>query len=215
MSINKEYIQGLNKKAQELNSNRQMQLGRKESAQQAYDKAVAMYKQQYGVDITPENLQEIYNNVVSELNTQAQELERKIADVDNQANQAVSAPVGGIDTTVPVQPQTVEQPVIHTTVPTDTVGTVQTGAFVQPQAPVQPEPQPQVQPQVAPQQPSPTIDFQSQLSQLAATVQATPVTNPNIPNGDSDIEDTPVSPAGWGTPSSDVNSVFDNILNNK
>lgn len=211
MAIDKQRIQELNKMAVDRNSSRQMQLGRQESAKQAYDKAVSMFEAQYGVKITPENLQEVYNSVVAELTQQAQELERKIADVDNQVSESVNKPLGGIDTTQPVQQvvaQPVAQPVVdsvqHQAQPTaQVVQTTQQSVTAPQEAFTTPNAQ-------ATQEP---LDLNAQLAKLAMTTQATPVVNTSIPT-QADEEEA-VAPSGWGRPSVDVENVFSNILNNK
>lgn len=221
MSVDIKMIEQLNAKAKALNSTRERQLGQQEAARTAYEKAVLVYKQKYGVELDDTNLQQEYDNVKNALVAEYEKLNNLVLSIESgeykndapvavippnpsataQTAQAssVQAPQATPAQTTPVQAtpaQLSQEAIAHTMQATQTQQPPQFGAGVQ------------TVPQDNPVQPNPA-----------------PVQNPSSTPASStegeDISEQPFTPAGWGIPNNQrtanqqqtINQNFQNILN--
>lgn len=78
-----ERIDALNKRARELNAERERAIGRKEALELKLQNLVAKYKQEYGVEVTEENLEEVGNEVMQRYQAKANALDNIIQLADN------------------------------------------------------------------------------------------------------------------------------------
>lgn len=76
-------VERLNKLAAEKNAYRQQLIGKRDAAQQAFDRAVSIYSQKYGVALTLDNLQSEYDKVSSEVEKEYNELLKLVTDIEN------------------------------------------------------------------------------------------------------------------------------------
>lgn len=83
MSIDIQQIELLNKKAQQLNAERQKLLGMQQSAREAFEKAVLLYKKKYGVDLDDTNIQQEYQRVLAKLKEDYENLKNKIIEIES------------------------------------------------------------------------------------------------------------------------------------
>jgi hypothetical protein len=82
MSVNLQMVEELNRKSQQLNAQRQQQIGRQEATRNAYEKAVLAYQQKYGVLITEANLQQECNAVQMQLEKDYNALNESITNIE-------------------------------------------------------------------------------------------------------------------------------------
>lgn len=96
-------VEQLNAKAKALNSQRERLLGQREAAKSAYEKAVLLYKQKYGVELTEENLQSEYNAVKQQLQEEYEKLQALIASIESgeYKKEKTVASAGSVQTSVP------------------------------------------------------------------------------------------------------------------
>lgn len=205
-ALNIEQVEMLNKKAQQLNAQRQQMIGAQESARQTFDKSTFAYKQKYGVTLDDSNLQQEYNTVSTQMQTEYEALNSAILNIESgeYKNQGqVAQPVAQQPVQPPVQqfaqtPPPVNADVLAQINNQQLPPVQQFGGFAQP--PVSPIQQPVVP--VAPTQTTfvPPI-VPTQHAQSAQDVQPT-----------EDVSEQAFAPAGWGAPAQDVNQNFNNIL---
>lgn len=211
MSVNIQMVEQLNKKAQQLNANRQKLIGMKESAKAAYDKAVFAYKQKYGVDLDDTNLQQEYDAVSAQLQAEYEELNKLILSIESGEYKNVNK-----QGSVQSQPVSQQQMVVQSQLQSQ--GVVQPNTFVQSpvQPHVQPQVQPHVQPQVQPQVQQQAQPFGQQFGQPFGQPFGQQVVQPQTQTptqqsfSDEDVSEQPFTPQGWGDP----NKNFANILGN-
>lgn len=77
------HIEQLNKKAQELNYERQRNLGAIEQSKKKYEEGIKAYAEKYGVQLTAETLEAEYAKVKAEVEQKAAELEKQIAYIES------------------------------------------------------------------------------------------------------------------------------------
>ena len=231
MSLDIQQVEGLNRKAQQLNSERQQKIGMQQAAKQAYDRAVYAYEQKYGVKLDDTNLQQEYNSVHMDLEKSFNELNTMVTSIENgeytaQPTQTV------VQNTEPIATQTVPQTAQPTgafgvpqpnsfgaetgrvttqipnttTVPNFNANTVENGEPAQ-HRPVSPELLAQAS--------------MGAMNQQAPTITPPPISPPTpIPNVPSQTQATDTSgqaftPQGWGAPTPDINQQFANINSGK
>lgn len=203
MTLNKEHVEQLNRKAQQLNAERQRSIGMKESARQAYEKAVFLYEQKYGVKLDDTNLQQEYNTVSTKMQEEYDELNKMILSIESGEYKAQHQP------SVPL---------------VETIRQENSGVVHQPTQPVQPQVQQQAQ-QALMQQPqqqfaSPTPPTAQQFQQQAPVQQSFNPQQFNVPQQpvqqtgaqQEDVSEQAFTPQGWGTPQKDLNQNFQNIM---
>ena len=78
MKIDLKEIERLNKRAQQLNAERQKLIGKQEAAKSEFDKAILLYEQKYGKKLDFNNLQEEYIMVSEDLKNKYKVLEEQI-----------------------------------------------------------------------------------------------------------------------------------------
>jgi len=83
MSIDVRHVEELNQKVQKLNLDRQKQLGAVEQSKKQYEDGVKAYFEKYGVQLTPENLNDEYEKAVKEVTEKAAALEKQIAYIES------------------------------------------------------------------------------------------------------------------------------------
>lgn len=174
--LNKEYADNLNRKAQQLNAERQKMIGKRESASLAFSKAVKAYSLKYGVTLDDTNLSEEYQSVSETRTKELEDLAKQINIIEsgeyrnNTSSEGVAVqndlPSTGFNQEVVTQPvqqeldntqqqvqqqQTFEQPVHQPAFPTPPVQQQQT--FQQPNQPQTNFQQPVQQQQQTSQQP--------------------------------------------------------------
>lgn len=209
-----------NKKVQELNSKRNQQIGMQNSAQQAYNQAVANYRKLYNVDIDDTNIQQEFNRVKDMMHAQVVELQKQIQDVESgdyfereRAKNVTQVDVQTTSVHVPEPQQafiapTVETPVFDNPTPIATpVTPVQTAPVVE-QPPVKSNPVPQATPQPTPQVKPQPVFAQPEVEEFTAPKEFNPQLNPVI---NQDDEEEIFTPQGWGT-GLDLNQDFTKIL---
>jgi len=230
MTINVQMIEQLNQKAKSLNSTRERLLGQQEAARTAYEKAVLLYKQKYGVELDDTNLQQEYDAVKAKLEAEYEKLNSLILSIES-GEYRNNAPAAVIP---------------------DTGTASAASASSQPQA--QSQVQPQAQPQAQPQFGQPNVMFGAQTppqggvasaASMAQGQQAAPTVgvfggfaqpqggqpmNPSIgqqvgqagqsapqvqqsDNSEEDPSERPFTPKGWGLPNAGAN-VQQTINNN-
>lgn len=228
MSLDIQQVEGLNRKAQQLNSERQQKIGMQQAAKQAYDRAVYAYEQKYGVKLDDTNLQQEYNSVHTELEKSFTELNTLVTAIENgeytsQPTQTVVQNTDPIATPTPPQttqptgafgaPQTnsfgaetgrVTTPVPNMTVPSITTDNGEPAQY----RPVSPELLAQASMGAMNQQ-APNIT-----PPPIVTPAPTPTTVPS-PEQTADPSEQAFTPQGWGTPTPDINQQFASINNGK
>lgn len=81
--VTTEQIQQLNNRVTDLNTNRHRMAGLRESAQAEFDRLRLAYKTKYGVELTPETLQEEYNKVYAEMQGKYLDTAEKVQSIEN------------------------------------------------------------------------------------------------------------------------------------
>lgn len=77
-----EEVERLNKLASQKNAERQQLIGKRDAAQQAFNQAVAVYNQKYGVQLTADTLQAEYNKVAKETEESYNALAQMLNDIE-------------------------------------------------------------------------------------------------------------------------------------
>lgn len=202
MSFDIQQVENLNRKAQQLNSDRQQKLGMQKAARQAYERAVYAYEQKYGVKLDDTNLQQEYDSVHATLEQAYNQLNQLVLSIENGEFAQQATPT--ITPSAPIQAQTqVPQP---------------TGSFgATTQAPqgstaLDPLSQTQVSPELSAQasmqamnQPTPPSFDPASFNPAgvgASTQPIAPPTPPVQPSGQQDVDpsEQTFTPQGWGTP---------------
>lgn len=188
MTITIEQVEALNAKAQKLNAERQRLIGVRDSARQAYDKAVFAYGQKYGVALDDSNLQQEYNTVSAKLQADFEALQTQVQFIESGDYKNLSP-----------QPPTLQTPAAP---PVATQTAPLTSA-----APAGTTP-------AAPAGSAPAIATQlfgtAPLTAPVQVPQAAPTdTAPAAPA--EDISEQPFTPSGWGSPDA-LNKNFEDIL---
>lgn len=199
MALDVQQVEQLNRKAQQLNSDRQQKIGMHQAAQQSYDRAVLAYEQKYGVKLDDTNLQSEYNGVHTQLEQSYKELNDTVIKIENgdftqhaepsvsQNNQAVQ---------VGAQTQYAQQ------TPTITPDAVQQAMQQATSVPI------------AGATAIPNIGFGAQQTPQQ-TFTAPPVLPQNNVGGiEQAPADKPFTPTSWGT-APDINQQFSGINNGK
>lgn len=197
-NFNVEEVERLNKLAGQKNAERQQLIGKRDAAQQAFNQAVAVYAQKYGVTLTAETLQSEYDKVCKETEANYNALSQMIKDIEEgKFKQKVQESVQTVSSVDEQKEETVQTP-----------EPVQTAQSVQNTQPVQSA---SAQPQVN----TPQQSFTQPQQSFTAPVNNQPTfggfgmpTASN--NADEDISERPVTPGTWGA--QNVNKTFEDIL---
>lgn len=78
-----EKVKALNAKATNLNKKREKALWERNKAKEELAKAIADYKEKYGVELTEEKIAEEYNTVLADITAKAEKLEKDIQTIEN------------------------------------------------------------------------------------------------------------------------------------
>lgn len=234
MSLDIQQVESLNRKAQTLNSDRQQKIGMQQAAKQAYERAVYAYEQKYGVKLDDTNLQQEYNSVRSDLETAFTELNTLVTSIENGEHTAQPTP-SVVQSNAPLQqaptpqaqPQTgafgaPTQPQQFNSMGAQT-GRMQTATPNASAVPSEEEPSQYraVSPELLAQasmgamnQQVPTIDSTPPIGTPTPIPTPTPISVPTQGQATSPSEQA-FTPAGWGSPTPDINQQFANINNGK
>lgn len=203
-NFNVEEVERLNKLAGQKNAERQQLIGKRDAAQQAFNQAVAVYAQKYGVTLTAETLQSEYDKVCKETEANYNALSQMIKDIEEgKYKQKVQESAQTVASTEEQKVETVQTPE-----PVQTAQPIQTVQNTQPVQNAQSVP---TQPQVN----TPQQSFTQPQQSFTAPVNNQPTfggfgmpTASN--NADEDISERPVAPGTWGA--QNVNKTFEDIL---
>lgn len=233
MSLDIQQVENLNRKAQQLNANRQQTIGMQQAAKQAYDKAVFAYEQKYGVKLDDTNLQQEYNTVHAEVEKSFNELNQLVVSIENgeftqQATPTITQNTAPIQTQQ-AQPVPQAQPVQQQANPfgaqqVNSFG-AQTSQATTQVSNVEEAPKQEEQPQY--RTVSPELLAQASMGAMNQQVPNIPTGAPTIPTSIPtpapvvpsapqqavDPSEQPFAPQGWGTPN--INQQFENINNGK
>lgn len=202
-NFNVEEVERLNKLAGQKNAERQQLIGKRDAAQQAFNQAIAVYAQKYGVTLTAETLQSEYDKVCKETEANYNALSQMIKDIEEgKYKQKVQEPAQTVVSTEEQKEETVQ-----------TSESVQTAQPVQNTQSVQNVQSIPTQPQV--NTPQPQQSFTQPQQSFTAPVNNQPTFGgfgmPTASNNvDEDISERPVTPGTWGA--QNVNKTFEDIL---
>lgn len=92
-------VKELNVKANNLNKKREQALWERNKAKADLDKAMAEYKEKYGIELTEDNIESEYNTVLADITAKAEKLANDIKAIEN-GESIVSNTKGTVESTV-------------------------------------------------------------------------------------------------------------------